>query len=184
LHAPPSSLQVQTISFLSHLRSRGVHGPFLIIGPLSTLRNWSGEFKRFCPSMNVLEYHGSGAKARAALRAEHMPVGELLNAHAQPWGSRGEYRGARLGAIAKYSACIQLRCAPVCPSWWLGRAHFRSWVVCGGCTAKPIRLWLHQEEVACDVLRPSCLWLMRVLFPFCVCRVPCWPRLPRCGVHL
>jgi hypothetical protein len=69
-------LQVQTISFLSHLRNRGVNGPFLIIGPLSTLRNWSGEVKRWCPSMPVLEYHGSGAKARAALRAQHMPIGE------------------------------------------------------------------------------------------------------------
>lgn len=71
-------LQVQTISFLSHLRTRGVSGPFLIIGPLSTLRNWSGEVRRFCPSMPVLEYHGSGAKARAALRAQHMPLGELM----------------------------------------------------------------------------------------------------------
>lgn len=70
------SSQVQTISFLSHLRDRGVNGPFLIIGPLSTLRNWSGEVKRWCPSMPVLEYHGSGAKARAALRAQHMPIGE------------------------------------------------------------------------------------------------------------
>lgn len=70
-----SYLQVQTISFLSHLRSREVNGPFLIIGPLSTLRNWSGEVKRWCPSMPVLEYHGAGAKARAALRAQHMPFG-------------------------------------------------------------------------------------------------------------
>lgn len=69
-------LQVQTISFLSHLRSNGVNGPFLIIGPLSTLRNWAAEVRRWCPSMPVLEYHGNGAKARAQLRAEHMPIGE------------------------------------------------------------------------------------------------------------
>jgi hypothetical protein len=66
--------QVQTVSFLSHLRSKGVNGPFLIIGPLSTLRNWSSEVTRWCPSMPVIEYHGSGAKARAALRAQHMPL--------------------------------------------------------------------------------------------------------------
>jgi ATP-dependent DNA helicase len=34
---------VQTISFFSHLRSKEVYGPFLIIGPLSTLRNWVAE---------------------------------------------------------------------------------------------------------------------------------------------
>lgn len=78
LPSPVLCSQVQTISFLSHLRSRGVNGPFLIIGPLSTLRNWSGEVKRWCPSMPVLEYHGSGAKARAALRAQHMPTGEVV----------------------------------------------------------------------------------------------------------
>eukprot|EP00878_Enallax_costatus_P041488 GHUV01048280.1.p1 GENE.GHUV01048280.1~~GHUV01048280.1.p1 ORF type:complete len:726 (+),score=243.32 GHUV01048280.1:273-2450(+) len=66
---------VQTISFLSHLRSNGTNGPFLIIGPLSTLRNWVAEVRRFCPSMPVLEYHGKGAKARAQLRAQHMPLG-------------------------------------------------------------------------------------------------------------
>lgn len=76
--SPVLSSQVQTVSFLSHLRSRGVNGPFLIIGPLSTLRNWSGEVKRWCPSMPVLEYHGSGAKARTALRAQHMPSGEVV----------------------------------------------------------------------------------------------------------
>lgn len=68
--------QVQTISFLSHLRSNGVNGPFLIIGPLSTLRNWVSEVRRFCPSMPVLEYHGNGAKARAQLRKQHMPPGK------------------------------------------------------------------------------------------------------------
>lgn len=93
-----------------------MHGPFLIIGPLSTLRNWSGEFKRFCPSMNVLEYHGSGAKARAALRAEHMPLGELLNAHAQPWGSQGVKTGGNCRVPAPSTqlafSCGVHRCAP------------------------------------------------------------------------
>ncbi|WIA19523.1 hypothetical protein OEZ85_004132 [Tetradesmus obliquus] len=66
---------VQTISFFSHLRAKEVYGPFLIIGPLSTLRNWVAEVKRWCPSMPVLEYHGKGAKARAELRQKHMPLG-------------------------------------------------------------------------------------------------------------
>eukprot|EP00878_Enallax_costatus_P023961 GHUV01025540.1.p2 GENE.GHUV01025540.1~~GHUV01025540.1.p2 ORF type:complete len:116 (-),score=31.20 GHUV01025540.1:605-952(-) len=75
------AVQVQTISFLSHLRSNGTNGPFLIIGPLSTLRNWVAEVRRFCPSMPVLEYHGKGAKARAQLRAQHMPLGKWPQEH-------------------------------------------------------------------------------------------------------
>lgn len=58
------------------MRAKGVYGPFLIIAPLSTLTNWASEVTRWCPSMPVLAYHGNGAKARAALRAEHMPQGE------------------------------------------------------------------------------------------------------------
>ena len=38
---------VQTIGFLSHLRSKGILGPYLVIGPLSTLSNWVSEFKRW-----------------------------------------------------------------------------------------------------------------------------------------
>ncbi|XP_068656090.1 ATP-dependent DNA helicase DDM1-like isoform X3 [Aristolochia californica] len=38
---------VQTIGFLSHLKSNGLHGPYLVIAPLSTLSNWANEFSRF-----------------------------------------------------------------------------------------------------------------------------------------
>merc|ERR1719359_493194 len=31
---------VQTIGFISHLWSKGVKGPFLVVAPLSTLGNW------------------------------------------------------------------------------------------------------------------------------------------------
>ena len=66
--------QCQTIGFLSHLREKGINGPFLILGPLSTLPNWVAEIERFCPSMPALLYHGS-ADERAALRQKHMPKG-------------------------------------------------------------------------------------------------------------
>lgn len=36
-------MQIQTIGFLSHLRTKGVRGPFLVVGPLSTLSNWVSE---------------------------------------------------------------------------------------------------------------------------------------------
>lgn len=69
--------QVQTIGFLSHLRSRGVPGPHMIIGPLSTLSNWVAEFERWCPTIPVILYHGSRAE-RQKLRTSRMPTGAPL----------------------------------------------------------------------------------------------------------
>lgn len=57
-------MQVQTIGFLSYLMTQGVTGPFLILGPLSTLPNWMGEFQRWCPSISTILYHGSPDERR------------------------------------------------------------------------------------------------------------------------
>ncbi|DBA71579.1 TPA: hypothetical protein ACH3X2_001044 [Trebouxia sp. C0005] len=65
---------VQTIGFLSHLREKNIYGPFMVVGPLSTLSNWVDEFKRWLPSMNVILYHGSKDE-RQKLRTKHMPHG-------------------------------------------------------------------------------------------------------------
>lgn len=37
---------IQTIGFLSHLKSKGLDGPYMIIAPLSTLSNWVNEISR------------------------------------------------------------------------------------------------------------------------------------------
>jgi SNF2 family DNA or RNA helicase len=50
---------IQTIAFLCHLKQQGVHGPFLVIGPLNTLDNWTREFKKFAPTIHTLLYHGT-----------------------------------------------------------------------------------------------------------------------------
>lgn len=68
-------LQVQTIGLLSYVKHKGVNGPFLVIGPLSTLTNWVNEFQRFCPDMPALLYHGS-PREREVLRRTRMRVGE------------------------------------------------------------------------------------------------------------
>lgn len=47
------SPQVQTLGFLSHVKSRGNNGPFMIVAPLSTLSNWVNEFERFLPGLPV-----------------------------------------------------------------------------------------------------------------------------------
>ena len=68
---------MQTIGFLSHLRHKGVLGPYLIVGPLSTLPNWVSEFQRWCPSFPVLLYHGN-RNERAGLRARSLPYGSTV----------------------------------------------------------------------------------------------------------
>lgn len=42
---------IQTISFLAHLKGNGLHGPYLVIAPLSTLSNWMNEIERY---INIL----------------------------------------------------------------------------------------------------------------------------------
>uniref|UniRef100_A0A8R1DML0 Uncharacterized protein n=1 Tax=Caenorhabditis japonica TaxID=281687 RepID=A0A8R1DML0_CAEJA len=57
---------VQTITFLSQVYDYGVHGPFLIVVPLSTIHNWVREFETWT-DMNAVVYHGS-AYAREVLQ--------------------------------------------------------------------------------------------------------------------
>eukprot|EP00871_Galdieria_phlegrea_P003589 jgi/Galph1/4230/GphlegSOOS_G2877.1 len=61
---------IQAIAFLCHLKQMGIHGPFLIVGPLSVLNNWQEEFHRFCPTVGTLLYHGS-KEERNALRKKY-----------------------------------------------------------------------------------------------------------------
>jgi ATP-dependent DNA helicase len=58
---------IQTIAFLCHIRSKGIVGPFMVLGPLSTLSNWVSEFQRWAPDFPVILYHGSKTE-RASLR--------------------------------------------------------------------------------------------------------------------
>lgn len=37
---------IQTIGFLSHLKGKGLDGPYIVIAPLSTLSNWINEISR------------------------------------------------------------------------------------------------------------------------------------------
>ena len=62
---------VQSISMLAHLTEQGVTGPFMVVGPLSTLHNWANEFKKWC------------ALEAAAERAPHS-ARRSATAHPQP----------------------------------------------------------------------------------------------------
>jgi len=60
---------LQTISLLAYLYEyRGIRGPHLVIVPKSTLHNWMSEFRRFCPTIRTVKFHGN-AEAREALKA-------------------------------------------------------------------------------------------------------------------
>ncbi|KAL8696552.1 MAG: hypothetical protein Q9201_007604 [Fulgogasparrea decipioides] len=62
---------VQLISFLAFLREKGTNGPFLILGPLSTVTNWVNEFKRWAPKIPVVMYHGN-PQTRAQIRRQQL----------------------------------------------------------------------------------------------------------------
>lgn len=61
---------IQTISLIASLREKESYfGPHLIIAPLSTLSNWIEEFRKWCPSIPVVMYHGN-KQERDSLRAK------------------------------------------------------------------------------------------------------------------
>jgi len=60
---------IQTVALFCHMYEMGVPGPFLVVGPLSTVPNWVNEFKRFAPTVPVVLYHGN-AQERLELRSE------------------------------------------------------------------------------------------------------------------
>ncbi|KAM9510384.1 chromodomain-helicase-DNA-binding protein 8 [Guaruba guarouba] len=49
---------IQSIAFLQEVYKGGIHGPFLVIAPLSTITNWEREFNTWT-EMNTIVYHGS-----------------------------------------------------------------------------------------------------------------------------
>lgn len=51
---------IQTLSFLSYLyHEKQVEGPFLVIGPASTLLNWMKECSVWCSEFNAIVYLGN-----------------------------------------------------------------------------------------------------------------------------
>ncbi|KAF8751040.1 hypothetical protein HU200_012273 [Digitaria exilis] len=63
---------IQPIGFLAHLKGKGLHGPYLIIAPLSNLSNWVNDISRFTPFLASIIYHGDKV-ARAEIRRKFLP---------------------------------------------------------------------------------------------------------------
>ncbi|XP_017658671.1 lymphoid-specific helicase [Nannospalax galili] len=68
---------VQCIATIALMIQRGVPGPFLVCGPLSTLPNWMAEFKRFTPEIPTMLYHGTRQERRTLARNIHKRQGTL-----------------------------------------------------------------------------------------------------------
>ncbi|XP_074644341.1 lymphocyte-specific helicase-like [Tubulanus polymorphus] len=60
---------IQVIAIISYLVEMRVVGPFLVVGPLSTVPNWVSEFRKFTPKLSVILYHGSQSE-REQLQAK------------------------------------------------------------------------------------------------------------------
>lgn len=83
---------IQLISFLAFLREQGTNGPFLILGPLSTINNWVNEFRKWTPDIPVVMYHGS-PQTRARIRRESL---------------RGDSRGKKFPVVCtSYEICMR-----------------------------------------------------------------------------
>jgi len=62
---------VQSVALLAHLKEHNVAGPFMVVGPLSTLHNWKNEFTKWAPTMDAIIYHGP-EKERAEMRGQFL----------------------------------------------------------------------------------------------------------------
>ncbi|KNZ78207.1 Chromatin structure-remodeling complex subunit snf21, partial [Termitomyces sp. J132] len=69
---------IQTISLITFLiEVKRQHGPYLVIVPLSTMTNWSGEFAKWAPTVKTISYKGNPSQRRALqgeLRVGHFQV--------------------------------------------------------------------------------------------------------------
>ncbi|KAF9234947.1 SNF2 family N-terminal domain-containing protein [Melanogaster broomeanus] len=56
---------IQTISLVTFLiESKKQRGPYLVVVPLSTMTNWSGEFAKWAPAVKLLAYKGNPTQRR------------------------------------------------------------------------------------------------------------------------
>lgn len=135
---------VQSIAMLAHLTGQGVSGPFMVVGPLSTLYNWQNEFKKWAPKMDAVIYHGAKADREALLGAHwrakdksSMPVMCAPDRHRYV---RGMHRPAGCGSAARHRRAppsrAQLGAAMCTRGLWCLRPRHPMLTICA-CAAAP-----------------------------------------------
>jgi len=66
---------LQSISVLGYMHEFvGVTGPHLVMVPKSTLSNWMNEFKRWCPVLKVIKFHGNKEERDVIIREQIKPT--------------------------------------------------------------------------------------------------------------
>lgn len=50
---------IQTLVFLAYINALNIKGPYLVLGPLSTLPNWLAELEKWTPQFTPVLYHGT-----------------------------------------------------------------------------------------------------------------------------
>lgn len=68
---------LQSISVLGYLHEyKNIDGPHLVMVPKSTLSNWCNEFKRWCPVLRVLRFHGSKEERQDIIQEKLKPAAQ------------------------------------------------------------------------------------------------------------
>ncbi|CAM0875119.1 unnamed protein product [Alopecurus aequalis] len=102
--------KIQSIGFLAHLKGPGLHGPYMIIAPATTLTNWVDEISRLAPSLTLTSYEMAMSDAKLLARYD--------------WKYVVFYEGHQLNLECEL--LLELRRLPVDNSLLLTRTPFQS----------------------------------------------------------
>ncbi|KAK4780663.1 hypothetical protein SAY87_016769 [Trapa incisa] len=70
LYAIVSNILLKMVIFPTLQNAQQIHGPFLVVVPLSTLSNWAKEFRKWLPDMNIIVYVGTRASREVCQQYE------------------------------------------------------------------------------------------------------------------